>query len=314
MRFKAIRSWIGIGLVAALGLGVAGALTLRANAASGTSDSTFVAMPPCRLFDTRPEYNVGLLVTFGSDETQTASAHGDNGECTIPTDAVALSLNVTAVNATLPTHVTVWPGGVMPTASSLNPAPGGVAFNAVTVSLASGAFRVYNLQGTVDVITDVNGYYRASTVDDLETRLARAEAAQPVVASRLNNAPQVIDGTQRTILLADVPKPVALTGKFVANYSVNIDQDEAGVVVECRLANNWWLGPAQRWESPGSPGGSGHISGTALFDWDSEFSLPPYPPADPIARLLCQHSGASRPTIATSATVNMTFYPEASPP
>jgi len=37
---------------------------------------------------------------------------------------VALALNVTAIGATAPTFLTVWPGGTRPTASSLNPVPG----------------------------------------------------------------------------------------------------------------------------------------------------------------------------------------------
>ncbi len=183
-----------------------------------------------------------------------------------------------------------------------------MAFNAVTVPLSSGTFQVYNLQGALDVIADVNGYYRASAVDDLETRLAWLEAAQPVVVEGARVGPQVIDGTRRVIAEADVDEPVGLSGTMVASYSVNVEQDDAGAVVECLLGDEGSFTPSQQWESPGSPGGSGHISGSGKLQWYSNIS------DAPAVFLLCRHSGAGSPTIATNATVNMTFYPDATLP
>jgi len=282
----------GVGLVAVLAVAGFGVLTLRADAVSDppdAPDSSFVPMSPCRLFDTRPEFDLGSLATFGADDTQTVTAHGDSGECTIPDVAVALSLNVTAVNATLPTHVTVWPDGEMPTASSLNPVPGGVAFNAVTVPLASGAFQVYNFQGSLDVIADVNGYYRPAVV-------------APVVASGRDEGPLVIDTTPRDMLSIGAVGAVGYDGLLVVHYSVNVEQAAAGAVVECRLENT--LGsrePVQRWESPGSLGGTGTISGSGTFSFSGEFG--------PSVELNCWHSGAVGPTLATDVTMQMTAYP-----
>ena len=55
----------------------------------------------------------------------TVSVRGDAGQCEdLPSDAVAIALNVTALGATAPTFLTFWPGGELPNASSLNPAPG----------------------------------------------------------------------------------------------------------------------------------------------------------------------------------------------
>lgn len=294
-----------IGLVAALGVGLFAVLAFRADAASQKSDSTFVAIRPCRLFDTRSQvdFHVGPLSTFGSDEAQTAQAHGSNGECVVPLDAVGLSLNVTAVDASLPTFLTVWPGGALPRASSLNPLPGGVAFNAVTVPLASGSFQVYNLQGTVDVIVDVNGYYTTVVVDDLLTRLDRLETTQPIVASQDKRDPQVIDETARGMAYQFIPNPMG--GHQVVNYSVNVEQDEAGVVVECWIDEGaaGSRSSPRIWESPGSPGGSGHISGSAATSVsDGEEGA--------FASLVCRHSGAENPTIATSAHLNIVFYPD----
>jgi hypothetical protein len=152
----------------------------RADAAPGDSDATLVPITPCRLVDTRPAPDrIGPNGAFGIGDTRTIAAHGTNGQCTIPTDAVALSLNVTAVGATAPTFLTIWPGGPLPKASSLNPFPGQPPTpNAVTVDLsAGGTFNIYNLAGTVDVIVDVNGYYIRSTLKEIQQRLLALEAA-----------------------------------------------------------------------------------------------------------------------------------------
>ncbi len=114
-----------------------------------------VPITPCRLLDTR-----------GGNELQpnstiTVAAHGTNGACTIPTDAIGLSTNMTAVDPTAWTYLTVWPEGPMPVASSLNPVPGQPPTpNAVTVSLSgAGSFKVYNFDGRVELIVDIDGYY-----------------------------------------------------------------------------------------------------------------------------------------------------------
>jgi hypothetical protein len=158
----------------------------QADAAPGDTDTTFVPITPCRLADTRPEPNrVGTEGTFAANATKTFPAHDTHGECTIPTEAVGLSLNVTAIGASLPTFLTIWPDGNRPNASSLNPFPGEPPTpNAVTTPLsATGAFKVYNLQGTVNVILDVNGYYTKTTLQDLAAQVVELEKAMSVTSS-----------------------------------------------------------------------------------------------------------------------------------
>ncbi len=78
----------------------------------------------------------------------------------IPPTASALSLNVTALNATSNSFLTIWPDGQRPLASTLNPAPGQRVFNAVTTELtAAQTFQIYNNRGNVDVFVDIDGYY-----------------------------------------------------------------------------------------------------------------------------------------------------------
>ena len=137
-----------------------------------------VPISPCRLADTRNGGSIGHNATLQPAGTITIAAHGTNGQCTLPTDAVALSLNVTSVAATAGTYLTIWDDGPMPNASSLNPAPGQPPTpNAVTTPLsASGGFNVYNFAGTVDIIVDVNGYFAHHDHDDRYDTSAEVDA------------------------------------------------------------------------------------------------------------------------------------------
>lgn len=161
--------WAAIGAAVAITLGAGGLASVDA-AVSSDDGAVFVPITPCRLVDTRGASTVGPRSRpLGAAETHVVDAHGAEGDCTIPTDAVGLSLNVTAVDASAPTFLTVWPDGDdRPEASSLNPQPGQPPTpNAVTTELSgAGRFAMFNLQGVVDVIVDVNGYYADHDHDD----------------------------------------------------------------------------------------------------------------------------------------------------
>lgn len=161
--------WAAIGAAVAVTLGAGGLAGVGA-AQPAEDRNVFVPITPCRLVDTRPGSTVGPRDRpLGASDTHTVTARGTTGDCTIPSDAVALSLNVTAIGASAPTFLTVWPDGVdRPEASSLNPQPGQPPTpNAVTTELSSsGRFSMFNLQGVVDVLVDVNGYYTTHDHDD----------------------------------------------------------------------------------------------------------------------------------------------------
>jgi len=161
--------WAAVGAVSAITLGAGGIGLVDATSPSGAA--TFVSITPCRVLDTRPAFKVGPKSTpLGPGEVHTVSAHGDNGRCAdIPATATGLSLNITATGASLPTFLTIWAtGSPQPDSSSLNPVPGQPPTpNAVTTGLsANGQFDIFNLQGTVDVIGDINGYYTDHDHDD----------------------------------------------------------------------------------------------------------------------------------------------------
>jgi hypothetical protein len=188
---SAVRSrWAAIGAAVAVTLGAGAAAPHLVGATSTSTDNVFVPITPCRITDTRADAQVGPRgVRLGADETHTVDAHGTNGRCTIPSDAVALSLNVTALGATAPTFLTLWPSGAdRPEASSLNPSPGAPPTpNAVTTSLShDGKFAVYNLGGTIDVIIDVNGYYVGHDHDDRYYTKSQADSALAAKANTSN--------------------------------------------------------------------------------------------------------------------------------
>ena len=148
--------------------------TFDADATTPSSAVAYVPSTPCRLFDTRPNHQTGgRSAPLGPTEVQSVVGRGAAGACTggasVPSTATALQLNVTAVGATEPTHLTIFPTGEpRPNASSLNPAPGQPPVpNAVTATLGTnGRFDVYNHAGRVHLIIDVVGYYTAHHHDD----------------------------------------------------------------------------------------------------------------------------------------------------
>lgn len=164
--------WAAVGAAVAVTLG-GGGMSLVA-ATNPEEAVAFVPIEPCRVADTRadPSLTVGPRDTpLGEEDTMTIMTHGDSGDCAgIPDTATGVSLNVTALNATTLTFLTVWAadGGERPRASSLNPAPGQPPTpNAVTTELSgAGAFNIFNSAGSVDVVVDVNGYYTDHTHDD----------------------------------------------------------------------------------------------------------------------------------------------------
>jgi hypothetical protein len=120
------------------------------DATNTSGGSRFVAVVPTRIFDSRSN---GAGPLPGGSSFRIASS-------AVPGSATALVLNVTATDATASSFLTVWPDGtVRPLASDLNFVAGQTIPNLTVVKLGSGAFDVFNFQGGVDVVVDMNGFY-----------------------------------------------------------------------------------------------------------------------------------------------------------
>lgn len=123
-----------------------------------SSPTEFVSINPQRLFDTRNGTG-GRTGALGKAESWPFTVRGLAG---VPAEAVAVALNLTAVDATAPTFVTAFPGGqAMPTTSNLNPVPGVAVPNLAIIRLGpAGDVIFYNNAGNVHLLADVVGYFR----------------------------------------------------------------------------------------------------------------------------------------------------------
>ena len=310
--------WFATGAALALVVTLLVFQAWSASAAPGDSDSTFVPTTSCRLFDSRPAPDrVGLLDEWQATETKTVQGTGTNGNCTIPTDAVALSLNVTAVGATEETFLTFWPSGVLPFGSSLNPAPGQPPTpNAVNVTLSStGSFEVYNNKGSVNILADVNGYYTKSSLADISNRLIALEAALPVAVSDRDNETTLgaLGGTiaRAPTVIATVTMTPAVAGQIVANSVTNARTYDpisgavvpfepttcsitAGTAIDTNYTQVFQPDNTSSFETE-----TGQVSGTRLVDVAAGVPV--------TINLVCQHDTAFTISILTDSVLTATF-------
>ncbi len=140
----------------------AGAIDLIADVAGwfGPSGAALTSVSPSRVWDSRGE--PGPTGRIGAGATREIVVTGAGG---VPVSGVtAVVLNVTAVNPSAGTFVTVWPTGESrPVASNLNVPRGDTRANLVVVKVgAGGRVSFGNDAGTVDLIADVAGWYGAS--------------------------------------------------------------------------------------------------------------------------------------------------------
>lgn len=174
------RRSLGYALGAVLGVAttLVAAEVWQAEAAPGDDDATFVAVTPCRLFDFRPAPDtVGprdAPLGPGIDNVHVQQVTGANGNCVIPADAVGVAMNLTITDPTARSHLRVFPADAeVPLAATLNWLAGqGPTANQVDVQLSGdGAIGLFNLNGTVNMIADVVGYYSPASLRTLADRV-----------------------------------------------------------------------------------------------------------------------------------------------
>jgi hypothetical protein len=131
------------------------------HAAVSSNPAVFHALSPVRVFDTRTGAGGVAVTPLGPNSVLDVQMTGVNG---VPSNATAVVLNVTVVDGTGPSFLTVWPtGDSMPLASSLNWTGPEATPNGVTAPIgAGGKVSFYNQSGHVNVLADVSGYYTAA--------------------------------------------------------------------------------------------------------------------------------------------------------
>lgn len=269
--------WFATGVVLAVFAMILVTQSWTADAAPGDSDSSFVPIAPCRLFDTRPgeEPDTGKKTPLAAGEGNvfTQQVTGSVGNCTgIPGDATAVSMNVTIVNPTAQSNLRVFPANVTtPTASNLNWLPGqSPTPNKVDVKLSTdGKIKLFNFNGTVDVLADVVGYYTSSSLTEVAQRLTALETGQPF-SVEAHDELEIVTAIPEAVVSLDVTAPAA--GRIAVVSTSLIGEGDAGEGVTCSINNTGSTPPAfdfdyeQIWISPGAPVTSGQISGTRVFD------------------------------------------------
>ncbi|MBL8218403.1 MAG: collagen-like protein [Bryobacterales bacterium] len=129
-----------------------------------TGQLPLVAVTPCRLMDTRPEYaQFGFGGAFGAPAIVGNIAREvpiPLSSCGIPVNARAYSLNFTVVPIVPLQYLTAWPTGqARPNVSTLNSPEGKLVSNAALVPAGlNGSISVFVTE-TAHVIIDINGYY-----------------------------------------------------------------------------------------------------------------------------------------------------------
>jgi len=229
--FKRTR-WMGAGAMLAVTVGAGGLMSASAGLESGER-AVYVPITPCRVMDTRASSQVGGRGTpLTAGETHSIVVLGANGNCTIPADAVGLSMNVTTVNATADSFLTVFPfGAPRPTASNLNMVAGSPPTpNAVEADIGTdGKISFYNNGGTVNVIADIVGYYVDHNHDDRYYTIAEVDAALALKANLPITSADILD---KTIDGATDIKDNSIGTLQIANNSI-----DSGEVADFSLTN-----------------------------------------------------------------------------
>jgi len=130
--------------------------------ATPVPQDTYHTLQPSRILDTRDGTGATAPGPLGNDGTMTLQVAGRGG---VPaTGATAAVLNVTAVNPSTASYLTVYPSGTArPNTSNLNWVAGKTMPNLVETPIgADGKVAFYNHFGTVHVVVDVAGYFGPS--------------------------------------------------------------------------------------------------------------------------------------------------------
>jgi hypothetical protein len=231
---------------AALAAAFGGLLSLGAAAVVASSPAGAVVTPtapgslyiplasPSRIADTRaastllPDHGM----TLHAQGTVVVNLPG------VPTDANAVVLNVTEVNATAPSFFTVYPtGDTSSNFSNLNFVPGPALPNLVVVPITSGgSVSIYNWAGTADAIVDLEGYYETPSGTNLPLVTASPGQFFPITPVRVTDTRTgSAEPNAGQTLGANTTLPVTVTGAGgtggVPTTATNVSAVELNVTV-----------------------------------------------------------------------------------
>ncbi|MGD9995852.1 MAG: hypothetical protein AB7L17_04925 [Ilumatobacteraceae bacterium] len=192
--------------------------------------SSYTAVTPRRLLDTRPGYPTidaqfsgGGPIGSAGQMTVPIAGRGD-----VPGSADSVVVNVTVTNPTVASYLSLWPAGeARPTAANLNWVPGQTVSNMAIVRLGDGgALSLFNLTGTADVVIDVLGWFPGSGTFTGVTpaRLMDSRPGLPTIDAGDQGAGRL--GAQDVVTL-DVTGRGGVPGSGVGAVALNVTVTEA---------------------------------------------------------------------------------------
>lgn len=157
--------WVALPIPFVLSLALPTAAPVVAGAVGtvASEPGTYVPLNPSRIADTRAASGFSDEgETLGPASLVNVQVGGAGGVPSVGVSAVVL--NVTAVNPSAASFLTVFPDGTtQPVVANLNFTEGETLANLVTVSVGKGGeISIFNHAGRVDVVVDVEGYYTTS--------------------------------------------------------------------------------------------------------------------------------------------------------
>ncbi len=186
-----------------------------------STGADYVPLPPARLADTRPGQSTADGVFAGTGQLAAGSTLelAVAGRGGVPTDAVAVTMNVTVTEATAPGFVTVFPcGAAQPTSSNLNFVTGSTIPNAVITKIGTGGTVCVFTQQAIQLVVDVNGAFPPTT---------SYHAINPARVLDTRPGQTTIDGAQRA---SGAVGPTSVTPVVIAGR-IGIPTDASAVVL-----------------------------------------------------------------------------------
>jgi YVTN family beta-propeller protein len=137
-----------------------GGYTVSVIAGASSTALQFVAVTPCRVYDTRPQHGGNGPIIGGTSQSFDLPQLGQARGCGDLSAAVAYSLNGTAIPHGSLGYLSIWPTGEdQPVVSTMNSLDGRVKADAVIVTGGyQDAINIY-VTDTSDVALDINGYF-----------------------------------------------------------------------------------------------------------------------------------------------------------
>ena len=186
----------------------------------------FVAVAPCRVYDTRPSQGGNGAIAGGTSQSFVLPQLSQSRHCGDLSSAVAYSLNVTVIPHVTLGYLSIWPTGEgQPVVSTMNSLDGRVKADAVIVPGGEqGAISVY-VTDTSDVALDIDGYFAPVSGSTLAfyplTPCRVADTRQSNFPPGLG-APQLSAGQPRSfpVLNSSCIPPNASAAAYSFNFTV----------------------------------------------------------------------------------------------